>query len=97
MLIRNIFKNRLLSKLTTIQHRFSSQSVIYLDYQATTPIDYRVMDAMTPYMLQYFGNPHSKTHQYGWDGSKGVEVAREQIADLIHADPREIIFTSGAT
>lgn len=55
---------------------FSASKVIYLDYQATTPVDYRVVDAMTPYMLQYYGNPHSKTHQYGWDTSKGVEVAR---------------------
>lgn len=55
---------------------FSANKVIYLDYQATTPVDYRVVDAMTPYMLQYYGNPHSKTHQYGWDTSKGVEVAR---------------------
>ena len=66
----------------------TSNKVIYLDYQATTPVDYRVMDAMTPYMLQYYGNPHSKTHQYGWDTSKGVEIAREQVADLIGADPR---------
>jgi cysteine desulfurase len=51
-------------------------NVVYLDYQATTPIDYRVLDAMTPYMLQNYGNPHSKTHQFGWDGSKGVEIAR---------------------
>lgn len=51
---------------------FSTNNVIYLDYQATTPLDFRVMDAMTPYMLQNYGNPHSKTHQYGWDGAKGV-------------------------
>jgi cysteine desulfurase len=54
------------------KYLFSANRVIYLDYQATTPIDYRVMDAMTPYMLQYYGNPHSKTHQYGWDTSKGI-------------------------
>lgn len=72
MLVRNLFKNRLICSTNLIRRAFSSNSVIYLDYQATTPIDYRVMDAMTPYMLQYFGNPHSKTHQYGWDGSKGV-------------------------
>lgn len=53
-------------------YKFSSPKVIYLDYQATTPIDYRVVDSMVPYMLQYYGNPHSKTHQYGWDGAKGV-------------------------
>lgn len=57
-------------------YMFSANKVIYLDYQATTPMDYRVVDAMTPYMLQYYGNPHSKTHQFGWDTSKGVEIAR---------------------
>jgi cysteine desulfurase len=64
--------------LTTLLQRsiYKNSNVIYLDYQATTPIDYRVQDAMTPYMLQYFGNPHSKTHQFGWDSNKGVEVAR---------------------
>lgn len=57
-------------------YMFSTNKVIYLDYQATTPMDYRVVDAMAPYMLQYYGNPHSKTHQFGWDTSKGVEIAR---------------------
>lgn len=51
---------------------FSSKQTLYFDYQATTPIDYRVLDAMTPYMMQHYGNPHSKTHQFGWDSAKGV-------------------------
>ncbi|KHN71755.1 putative cysteine desulfurase, mitochondrial [Toxocara canis] len=70
---------------------------LYLDAQATTPMDPRVVDAMLPYMLNTFGNPHSRTHQYGWDADNAVEKAREQVAKLVGADPREIIFTSGAT
>ena len=73
------------------------KSPLYLDLQATTPMDYRVLDAMLPYYTNLFGNPHSKTHQYGWDTEKAVEEARRNIADLISADPKEIIFTSGAT
>lgn len=70
---------------------------IYLDFQSTTPLDPEVLNSMLPYMVQMFGNPHSKTHAYGWEAEKGVENARAQIADLINADPKEIIFTSGAT
>ncbi|VDK22675.1 unnamed protein product [Taenia asiatica] len=70
---------------------------LYFDFQATTPIDPRVLDAMLPYMLSSFGNPHSRTHMYGWETEKAVETARTEVADLINADPKEIIFTSGAT
>jgi cysteine desulfurase len=85
---------------------------IYMDMQATTPIDPRVLDAMLPYMIAEYGNPHSRTHIYGWEVrrqvfkivSQGcsqaedvVEEAREQVARLIGADEKEVVFTSGAT
>jgi cysteine desulfurase len=70
---------------------------IYLDMQATTPMDPRVVDAMLPFMTGLYGNPHSRTHAYGWETDSGVEDARQHIADLIGADAKEIIFTSGAT
>src|SRR5688572_1644138 len=70
---------------------------IYFDFQATTPLDPRVLDAMLPYMINDYGNPHSRTHEFGWTTEMGVEHAREQVANLIGAHPKEIIFTSGAT
>lgn len=70
---------------------------LYLDAQATTPLDPRVLDAMLPYQVSYYGNPHSRTHQYGWESERAMELARGQVADLVGADPKEIIWTSGAT
>ncbi len=70
---------------------------IYLDAQATTPLDPRVLDAMLPFLTGLYGNPHSRTHAYGWEAEKATEQARQHVADLIGADPKEVIFTSGAT
>ena len=70
---------------------------IYLDYAATTPVDPRVVDAMIPWLREHFGNPASRSHAWGWEAEKAVEDARGYVADLIGADPREVIWTSGAT
>ncbi|MDB5880984.1 MAG: IscS subfamily cysteine desulfurase [Ramlibacter sp.] len=70
---------------------------IYMDYGATTPVDPRVVAAMIPWLSEHFGNPASRSHAWGWEAEAAVEKAREQVADLIGADPREIVWTSGAT
>jgi len=70
---------------------------IYMDYGATTPVDPRVVDKMVPWLREHFGNPASRSHAWGWEAEEAVEKARQQVADLIGADPREIVWTSGAT
>ena len=75
----------------------ASTKPIYLDYAATTPVDQRVVRAMVPYLYEQFGNPASRSHPFGWAAEEAVEIAREQVAALIGADSREVIWTSGAT
>ena len=70
---------------------------IYMDYSATTPVDPRVVEAMIPYLTEKFGNPASRSHSYGWVADEAVERARAQVAALVNADPKEIVWTSGAT
>ena len=85
-----------------IQHLYITmidytQFPVYFDYSSTTPMDPAVVDAMIPYMREQFGNPASRSHAYGWTAEAAVEQARQHVADLVGADPREIVWTSGAT
>jgi cysteine desulfurase len=70
---------------------------IYLDNQSTTPLDFRVLDSMLPHMTSAYGNPHSKSHEFGWQAENAIENARAQVATLIGSDKKELIFVSGAT
>ncbi|ETF01847.1 cysteine desulfurase [Advenella kashmirensis W13003] len=70
---------------------------VYLDYSATTPVDPEVVEKMVPWLYEEFGNPASRSHSFGWTAEEAVEKARKQVADLVNADPREIVWTSGAT
>lgn len=81
----------------SIGGQFKEGRAAYLDHSATTPLDPRVLDAMAPFMIGSFGNPHSRTHAFGWEAEHVSENAREQVASLIGASSKEIVFTSGAT
>lgn len=94
MILSNICRTGILKHATVMDQ---GTRPIYLDMQATTPTDPRVVDSMLPYLTGLFGNPHSRTHAYGWETEKATDEAREHIAKLIGADSKEIIFTSGAT
>lgn len=96
------FQNCNILKCFSTENKFKTERTfegrpLYLDAQATTPLDPRVLDAMLPFLTNNYGNPHSRTHAYGWETEEAVENARAQVADIIGADPKEIIFTSGAT
>jgi len=84
-------------KVAEVEFQHAPHFPIYMDYSATTPIDPRVADKMIPYLREQFGNPASRSHMYGWEAEKAVEEARANVAALVNADPREIIWTSGAT
>lgn len=88
---------RLQSQDIEIRGVLNKNKPIYQDQQATSRIDYRVQDAMQPFMQDQYGNPHSRTHQYGWEASAAIEIARENVAKQQNAKPQEIFFTSGAT
>lgn len=74
-----------------------NEKPVYLDYQASTPVDPLVREAMMPFLAEQFGNPHSNDHSFGWEASSAVRNARARVASLLNADDDEIVFTSGAT
>jgi len=78
-------------------HEKAMKKPIYLDYSATTPVDPRVAAKMIPYLTEHFGNPASRSHAFGWETEKAVEEAREEVAKLVNCDPKELVWTSGAT
>lgn len=94
---KSLTNSKTLNLMSSVQSPVINTKKIYLDAQATKPLDPRVLDAMLPYYTSIFGNPHSRTHTFGWNAEKGVEMARKQVADLLNANEKEIIFTSGAT
>ncbi len=89
--------NAPVKNIAQVQFQTAPHFPIYMDYSATTPVDPRVADLMIPYLREQFGNPASRSHMYGWVAEKAVEEARGHVAALVNADPREIIWTSGAT
>jgi cysteine desulfurase len=95
--IQNLVSYLTMLRIFTRKFSSTTHKALYMDMQATTPMDPRVLDAMLPYLTHDFGNPHSRTHQYGNEAEKAVEIARENIAVLIGATHKDIVFTSGAT
>lgn len=95
--LQHLFDPKTLKRKVGITKETALLRPVYLDYQATTPLDPRVLDAMMPYLTWQFGNPHSRTHVYGWEAEEPVETARDQVATLLKADSKDIVFTSGAT
>ncbi|KAG9402982.1 cysteine desulfurase [Aphanomyces cochlioides] len=95
--LKNAHSEEVFSPGFSIKGQHAPGRAAYLDVQATAPLDPRVLDKMMPHMTHSYGNPHSRTHAFGWDSDKAVEHARGQVASLIGADPKEIMFTSGAT
>ena len=95
--LKSMKSDKVFSPGFSIKGESKSGRPAYLDFQATTPQDPRVLDAMLPFMMGRYGNPHSRTHSFGWETESAVEDAREEVAKLIGASAKEIVFTSGAT